>query len=478
MAAPLPGGEGDVNSTPGRAAWVASLGQPARALLDEDERYFLRQSLSTPCWDVLEEARGATLVDVEGRRILDFHGNSAHHVGYGHPRVVEAVKAELDRLPFSPRRYTNVPAIALARRLSELAPGDLDKVLFAPSGAAAVGMALKLARYATGRHKTVSMWESFHGANLDTVSVGGEALFRQNVGPLLSGAEHVPPIGLAHRFFGTDGHAYERLADYIDYTLEVQGDVAAVVAEPVRWTTVDVPPPGFWPQVRESCDRHGTLLVFDEVPSCLGRTGSMFVCEQFGAVPDILVIGKGLGGGVMPMAAIIARPDLDVVPEAALGHYTHEKSPLGAAAALATLAVIEDEGLVERARHLGASDLGPHRQVGRLTAHTGPGPGPGYVLGRGGAPGVFTARRRRSRPAALRLSGAGAELQVGRGQRGDSVPTPQHQRPRSGPGSRDPRPRGPGRRKGRGRRHLSCEVPLGPPGQKWRGSAPGGDDGP
>ena len=182
-------------------------------------------------------------------------------------------------------------------------------------------------------------------------------MFRQNVGPLLSGAEHVPPIGLAHRFFGTDGHAYERLADYIDYTLEVQGDVAAVVAEPVRWTTVDVPPPGFWPQVRESCDRHGTLLVFDEVPSCLGRTGSMFVCEQFGAVPDILVIGKGLGGGVMPMAAIIARPDLDVVPEAALGHYTHEKSPLGAAAALATLAVIEDEGLVERARHLGASTL-------------------------------------------------------------------------------------------------------------------------
>jgi 4-aminobutyrate aminotransferase len=225
-------------------------------MLDEDERYFLRQSLSTPCADVLERARGATLVDVEGREILDFHGNSAHHVGYGHPRVVEAVKAELDRLPFSPRRYTNASAIALARRLAELAPGDLGKVLLAPSGAAAVGMALKLARYATGRHKTISMWESFHGANLDTISVGGEALFRHNAGPLLPGTEHVPPLGLARRFFGTDGHADERLAGYIGYVLEVQGDVAAVVAEPVRWTTVDVPPPGFWPQVRQSCDRY------------------------------------------------------------------------------------------------------------------------------------------------------------------------------------------------------------------------------
>lgn len=353
----FPTTEGDVNSSAARQAWTARLGTGARALLEEDERYFFRQSLSTPCLDVLERAAGATLVDVAGREILDFHGNSVHQVGYGHPRVVAAVKAELDRLPFSPRRYTNTLAIDLARALVELAPGDLDKVLFAPSGAAAVGMALKLARYATKRHKTISMWESFHGANLDTISVGGEALFRQDAGPLLPGTEHVPPLGLAERFFGSDGHAYERLADYVDYVMEVQGDVAAVVAEPVRWTTVDVPPVDFWGRVRESCDRHGALLVFDEVPSCLGRTGSMFACEHFGVVPDVLVIGKGLGGGIMPMAALIARGDLDVVPDRALGHYTHEKSSIGAAAALATLGVIAEEGLVDRARELGRSTL-------------------------------------------------------------------------------------------------------------------------
>lgn len=349
--------EGDINTSRARRAWRDGLSPATVALLDEDERYFLRQSLSTPCLDALGTAKGALLTDLEGRQLLDFHGNSVHQVGYGHARVVEAVKSELDRLPFSPRRYTNATAVALARRLSELAPGGPNKVLLAPSGAAALSMALKLSRYATGRHKTISMWGSFHGANLDTISIGGETVFRSGAGPLLPGTEHVPPIGLAERFFGGDGHAYERLADYIDYMMEVQGDVAAVVAEPVRWTTVDVPPAAFWAEIRRSCDRHGALLIFDEVPSCLGRTGRMFACENFDVVPDILVIGKGLGGGVMPMAAMVARSDLDVLPESAVGHYTHEKSPLGAAAALATLEVIEEEGLLARAAGLGRSTL-------------------------------------------------------------------------------------------------------------------------
>ena len=349
--------EGDANLTPARDAWIARLDAPTRALLDEDAAYFLHQSLSTPCLDVIDSASGAELVTVAGRRILDFHGNSVHQLGHGHPAVVAAIKAQLDTLPFSPRRYTNRPAIDLARRLSEIAPGDLGKVLLAPSGAAAIGMALKLARLATGRHKTISMWDSFHGANLDTISVGGEALFRRNIGPLLPGTEHVPPLDQATRFFGDDGRAFERLADYIDYILGLEGDVAAVITEPMRWTTVVPPPPGFWPRVRESCDRHGALLIFDEIPSCLGRTGTMFACEQVGAVPDILVIGKGLGGGIMPMAAMIARADLDIAPQSALGHYTHEKSPVGAAAALATLDVIASEGLIERARDLGQHGL-------------------------------------------------------------------------------------------------------------------------
>jgi 4-aminobutyrate aminotransferase len=344
--------EGDVNRSPQRAAWRSSLDAETRGLLDEDERYFLHQSLSTPCLDVIERAEGAVLYDIEGREILDFHGNSVHQLGYGHPKVTAAIRQEMERLPFCPRRYTNRSAIGLARKLSELAPEPLAKVLFAPSGAAAISMALKLARYATGRHKTLSMWDAFHGANLDTISVGGEALFRRDLGPMMAGTEHLPPLHLVERFFGHGPEAFDRLADYIDYVLGIQGDVAALLAEPMRWTTVEPPPEGFWAKVRESCSRHGTLLIFDEIPACLGRTGTMFACEQSGAVPDILAIGKGLGGGIMPMAAIIARAELDCVPDAALGHYTHEKSPVGCAAALATLEALVEENLLERAREL------------------------------------------------------------------------------------------------------------------------------
>jgi len=356
--------EGDVNQTSDRARWLAEhVDAASRAQLDEDSRYFFHQSLSTPCLGVLERAEGIWLIDGAGRRFMDFHGNTVHQLGHGHPEVVAAVKRQLDTLPFSPRRYTNRAAIDLARRLCELAPMRPAKVLFAPGGTSAIGMALKLARHATGRHKTVSMWGAFHGASLDAISVGGEAVFRRGVGPLLPGCEHVPPPALARRFFGDDGRAQERLADYIDYVLEVEGDVAAVIAEPMRWTTVEMPDPGFWPLVRASCDRHGALLIFDEIPSGLGRTGTMFACEQVGAAPDMLVLGKGLGGGVFPMAALLARADLDVVADGALGHYTHEKSSVGSAAALATLDIIARDDLVVRSRRLGEEGLARLRQM-------------------------------------------------------------------------------------------------------------------
>lgn len=345
--------EGDVNTSPLRAAWGAGLDGPTQALLAADADVFLHQSLSSPCLDVVVQAEGSVLVTQSGRRIFDFHGNSVHQLGHGHPAVVAAIKAQLDSLPFCPRRFTCQEAVSFAQKLADLAPEPLGKVLLAPSGSAAIGMALKLARYATGRHKTLSMWDAFHGANLDAISVGGEALFRKDVGPLLPGAEHVPPPGLARRFFGDDDGAIDRLADYIDYVLEVQGDVAALIAEPVRWTTVEPPPAGFWAKVKASCARHGTLLVFDEIPSALARCGTFYVFEQMGCVPDMVALGKGLGGGIVPQAALLVRRDLDIAGQVALGHYTHEKSPLGSAAGLAAIQVIEDEDLCARARHLG-----------------------------------------------------------------------------------------------------------------------------
>jgi 4-aminobutyrate aminotransferase len=271
--------------------------------------------------------------------------------------VIEAVKRQLDQLPFCTRRYTNRPAIELAEKLIDLAPITPAKVLFAPGGSEAIGIALKIARHATGRFKTVSMWDSFHGASFGALSVGGEALFRKGAGPLLPGTEHVPPPTIRDCPFGCEGSCTLKCAEYVEYVLEREGDVAAVISETMRCTTVIPPPPGYWRKVREACSRHGVLLILDEIAVGLGRTGRMFCCEHFDLEPDMLVIGKGLGGGVMPMAAVIAREDLDSASEEALGHYTHEKSPVGAAAALATLRCIEEDGLLEHAEQLGRETL-------------------------------------------------------------------------------------------------------------------------
>ncbi|MBI3454940.1 MAG: aspartate aminotransferase family protein [Candidatus Rokubacteria bacterium] len=356
------GGEGAAGGDP-RRAWA--VGPAARALIDEDARFFLRQSLSTPCLSAVRDAQGIWIEDVDGRRYMDFHGNNVHHLGHRHPRLVEALKAQLDSLPFVPRRYTAEPAVAAARRLAEVAPGPLGKVLFAPSGSDAVEIALRLARAATGRFKTVSFWGSFHGAGFGASSVGGQRLFRSGRdGPLLPGTEHVPPpdcyrcpYGYTQRSGRPDLALCGRAcADMVRYVLDQEGDVAAVVAETVR-TTAPQSPPGFWRAVREACDAHGALLILDEIPYGLGKTGKMFGCEHDGVVPDILVVGKALGGGVMPVAAIIARPELDVAATLAIGHYTHEKSPLAARAVLATLDIIERDGLVENARAVGAHAL-------------------------------------------------------------------------------------------------------------------------
>jgi len=360
--------EGDVNLSPRRREWEAAhVGPATRALLDEDARYFLHQSLSTPCMNALASAAGIWLTDVEGRRFMDFHGNSVHQVGHGHPRVVEAVKRALDTLPFSPRRFTNDYAVTLARRLVDRAPGDLSKLLLAPGGAEAIGMALKLARLSTGRHKTISMWDAFHGASLDAISIGGEALFRRDMGPLLPGTEHVPPCDPRACSFGCGGRCNARCADYVDYVLGKEEDVAAVVVETIRSTDVQIPPRAYYETLRSACDRHGALLILDEIPIGLGRTGTMFAFEHYGIVPDMVVLGKGLGGGVFPLAALIAREGLDVAADRALGHYTHEKSSVGCAAALATLDVIDDEQLLARANTLGAHALARLREMqGRL----------------------------------------------------------------------------------------------------------------
>lgn len=359
----VPQSEGDVNLSSARAVWQREhLNEETRQLLEEDARWFLHQSLSSPCLNVLSGCEGSFLIDTQGRRYLDFHGNNVHQVGFGHPRVKEAAAEAMGQLPFCTRRYTNRYAIALARKLAGISPGNLNKCLFAPGGAEAISMAIKLARLATGRFKTISLWDSFHGATLDTISLGGELLFRGGMGPLLPGAEHVPPPEPQRCPFHCGQSCTLQCADYVEYVLQREGDVAAVVAETVR-STGTIPPQDYWRRIRSICDRYGALLILDEIPHGLGRTGSMFTCEHYGVVPDMLVIGKGLGGGSLPLAALLAREDLDMGGQHALGHFTHEKNPVLCAAALATIEVIETEELPARAARLGTRFLGQLREL-------------------------------------------------------------------------------------------------------------------
>jgi len=345
--------EGDISISNRRKEWWKKLPEKTKKLLEDDERHFLNQALSTPCLNVIDECQGIYIEDITGKRYMDFHGNNVHHVGYGHPRVIDAIKEQMDKLPFCVRRYTNVTAIELAKKLTELTPGDLSKCLFCPGGTDAVEIALKLAMGYTGRFKTISWWDSFHGASFGSISVGGEAIFRGEIS-LLPGTEHVPPPDCYRCPFGQPGYEDCNLecAQNVRYVMEREGDVCAVLAETIR-STPYVPPPEYWKEVRKACDENDVMLIIDEIPHGLGTTGKMFTCDHYDLVPDVLVLGKSLGGGVLPIAASIARERMDVMGHRALGHYTHEKNPVLCAAALATIEVIEEEKLVENASKQG-----------------------------------------------------------------------------------------------------------------------------
>ena len=376
--------EGDTNLSDRRARWQAgALDSATRELLARDSRAFLHQSVSTPCLNAIAKAEGIWIEDTAGRRYMDFHGNNVHHIGYGHPRLKRAIAEQMDALSFAPRRYACEPAVRLAEKLAAIAPGDLSKVLFTTGGSDAVEVAVKIARAATGRFKTVSFWDAFHGAGVGAAALSGEALFRSGpAAPLVPGALHVPPFGGYRCPYGRSSaeESGAACARMIDYVLAHDPDIAALVAEPTRAVPY-VPPPGFWRTVRHICDRYGVLLIFDEIPTGLGKTGKMFACEHEDVAPDILVLGKALGGGILPIAAVIARPGLDVGGDWAFGHYTHEKNPVTTRAALTTIDVIEDEALVENAARLGALALGRLREMKSGRGSIGDVRGRGLLLG-------------------------------------------------------------------------------------------------
>lgn len=341
--------EGDINLSDERLKWNQEITDAETLqILEDDARYFLHQSMSTPCLEVLKSSKGSGMVTQSGRHLLDFHGNNVHQLGHGNDYIIEKIIEQMHQLPFSPRRYTNQPAVELARKLADLLPSDLNRSLFAPGGTSVIGIALKLARVVTRKHKIVSHWDSFHGASLDAISAGGEAIFKKYMGPTMPGVICIPPPTTYWGVFGDTEDDMLNYADYLDYVIEKEGDIGAFLVETIRNTDVQIPSKAYWKRVREICTKHNVLLILDEIPIALGRTGKMFAFENFGIEPDIICLGKGLGGGIMPFAAIVARDSFNVAADVSLGHYTHEKSPLGSVAALATINFIETENLLQK----------------------------------------------------------------------------------------------------------------------------------
>jgi len=347
--------QGDINTTPRRRKyWQRNLSGDAKKWFEEDTRYFLHQSLSTPVINVLSKAQGIYIEDLSGKKCIDMHGNGVHNAGFNNPEVIAAVKEQLDAaLTFCPRRYTNIPAIELAQKLAQITPGDLCRSLFCPGGSEAIEMAVMLAKYVTGRFKTISFWDAYHGTGMGAASVGGEEHFRGGLGPMVPGAFHVEFPNYYRNPWGFNKHddVDAECLRQIEALLQREPEMAAIIAEPISATPV-VPTPGYWEGVKQLCRDYGALLIFDEIIEGFGRTGKMFASEHF-VTPDILVLGKSLGGGLVPFAGIVTLDKYNTCRHRSVGHYTHEKNALCAAAALAEIDYIEKHKLCEHAAEIG-----------------------------------------------------------------------------------------------------------------------------
>jgi putrescine aminotransferase len=285
------------------------------------------------------EARGCRIFDETGKSYLDFCGGyGVFTLGYQHPKVVAAVREQLEHMSLSSRVFFNAKTAALAEELARIAPGDLQISFFSNSGTEAVEAALKTARLSSKRTMIVATDNAYHGKTMGSLTATGRDLFKDSFKPLVPEFSHVP--------FGD--------LDALDRALP---GAAAFIVEPVQCEGgVIMPPDGYLRGVRELCDTHGVLFIADEVQTGLGRTGYLWGVDYEGVVPDIIAAAKGLSGGVVPIGATITKYDVWM---RAFGHApllhtsTFGGNPLACTAGLAALKVLEEEHLVERSHELG-----------------------------------------------------------------------------------------------------------------------------
>jgi putrescine aminotransferase len=290
--------------------------------------------------------QGSYFEDITGRRFIDcLGGYGIYSAGINHPKIVRAVKSQLERMPLSSQELLDPLRGALAELLGELAPGALQESFFISNGTDAIEGAMKLARLYTGKPGFISTIRGFHGKSYGSLSLMGKGEYRKPFEPMLEDVFFVP--------FG-EAQAVElelRKAEAVGH------GIAGIVVEPVQGEAgAIVPPADYWPRLREICTRHGILLIADEVQTGMGRTGRFFGVEHWDVQPDILCLGKALGGGVMPLSAFMSTPEIWKVlePNPFIHSSTFGGNPLACAAGIAAVTVTLEEDLPGQAEHTGA----------------------------------------------------------------------------------------------------------------------------
>ena len=351
------------------------------------ERAHLSQVLYRYTPLVIDHAQGSYLYTVDGRRYLDFaSGIAVTNLGHGHPDVLRAAHEQLDRLVHTSVVAHHEPAIELAERIAAVAPGKLDKVFFANSGAEAVEGAIKLARYTTGRSALIAFQGAFHGRTYGALSLtASKSYYRERYEPFLPGVYHAPyPYPYRNPSGPGEEATLTYVFDFIEEMLDTRvppRNIAAFIVEPVLGEGgYVVPPAGFMPRLRALCDQHGILLIADEVQSGYGRTGKMFACEHTGVVPDIMTLAKSIASG-LPLSAVVASSKLMDQWQPAAHGSTFGGNPVSCAAGVATLEVFQREGILANATEKGNDLLRRLRRLQQQSPAIGEVRGLGLMVG-------------------------------------------------------------------------------------------------
>jgi 4-aminobutyrate aminotransferase len=337
---------------------------------------------------VMDHGRGCEVWDVDGNRFLDFAaGIAVNSTGHSHPRVVKAIQEQAEKFIHISSDFYHEKWIKLGEKLNEIAPFEEPAISFMTnSGTESIEAAIKLARYATGRSQFIGFLGGFHGRTIGAVTfTASKSSYHKGFGPLMNGVVHAPfpdPYHpLLHQQPGADYG--ETVVKYIEEQilgrLIPADEVAGILVEPVQGEGgYIVPPAGFFPALRRLCDRHGILLIVDEVQSGMGRTGRWWAVEHFGVEPDIVCTAKGIASG-LPLGAMIARQGVVTWPKGAHGN-TYGGNPLSCAAALATIELME-EGMLANAGETGAYAFSRLKELAARRPSIGEVRGLGLMIG-------------------------------------------------------------------------------------------------